>query len=441
MGTETKPRRGRGDGTLFKRADGYWVGGIEMPPGPDGKRRLKRIVRKSRNDAVAELRKLKKDLDAGRITGARSTTLERWLDYWLTDILPHRNIKPGTVESYESTVRNGIVPRLGTKRLDKLHPSDVRDLYSSLQTEVSTRAAQKADQVLRLALAAAVRDGVLGVSVMDRVDKPAHTAKDAVSFSAATSMHIIATAVRTQGPMWGARWAAGFTTGARESEVLGLEWDRVDLDRAVIDISWQLQRMKKRHGCGKPVGRKYPCGKVRSSFCPGAHWDFPAGMVWRECAGTLVFTRPKTKAGTRIVPLVPPMVEVLRSLAASQGPNPHGLVFHHPNGAAISQDRDQKAWRQLLIDAEVPHAPQHSVRHSTATLLMDAEVDGHVVQSVIGHSDIAMTHRYQHVNLELARRAWSNLASLMPVIEAIPSEVSPESTTVVRGGNPNQEIP
>jgi len=406
--------RARGDGALFKRADGYWVGGVELAPGPDGRRRVKRVVRKSRNDCMSALRDLRRDLDAGRITGAPSTSVARWLAYWESDILPHRKIVPSTIYGYSGTVRNHIVPHLGAKRLDKLTPADIRGLYSTLQSTVSTRAAQKADQVLRLALAAAVRDGIIGVSVMDRVDKPGHTPKDGVAFPAKTSMHIIETAVRTTGEMWGARWALGFTTGARECEVLGLEWDRVDLDRNLIEVSWQLQRQQKSHGCGEPVDRKYPCGKVRSSFCPQAHWQFPPGMQWRECEGTLVWTRPKTRAGIRIIPLVPAMAEVLRRLREAGGPNPHGLVLHHPDGSPISQEQDQQAWAKLLVAAEVPHAGQHSVRHSTATLLLEAGVDVHVVQSVIGHSDIVTTRGYQHVDMELARRAWDTLGQLMP---------------------------
>ena len=412
------PRRSPGDGTLFKRSDGYWVGGVELAPGADGKRRYKRVVRKSRNDCANALRELKKELAAGTIVAGRSVTVAKWMNYWLTDILPHRAVKPATIATYRTTAHLHIVPHLGAKRIDKLHPSDVRILYVHLQDTVGGRCAQKADQVLRLALNAAVRDGVLGVSVMDRVDKPAHTTKDAVVFSAATSMHIIATALATQGDMWGTRWALGFTTGARESEILGLEWSRVDLERATVDISWQLLRQQKRHGCGAPVDGAHPCGMKRSSFCPGAHWKFPAGMEWRECEATLVWTRPKTKAGNRIVPLIPAMADALRALRTADGPNPHGLVFHHPDGSPLSQDQDQKAWKNLLIDAEVPHAPQHSIRHSTATLLMEAGVDSHVVQSVIGHSDITTTRQYQHVDLELARRAWGSLAQVMP--RAIP---------------------
>lgn len=416
---EKKARRGRGDGALYRRGDGYWVGGVELTPAADGTRRYKRVVRKSRNDCVNALRDLKRDAAAGLVVAGKSPTVAAWLDYWESDILPHRNIVPGTMLSYRNMIKNHLKPRLGTKRIDKLAPRDIRELYTALTDEISGRTAQKADQVLRLALAAAVRDGVLGVSVMDRVDKPAHTAKDGVAFPATTSMHIIETAVKTSGQMWGARWALGFTTGARECEILGLEWDRVDLDRNLIEVSWQLRRQQMTHGCGKAVDGKYPCGKVRSSFCPQAHWKFPAGMTHRECTGTLVWTRPKTKAGLRVIPLVPEMADVLRRLREADKVNPHGLVLHNPDGSPISQDQDQKAWKKLLVAANVRHAPQHSVRHSTATLLLEAGVDVHIVQSVIGHSDIAMTRRYQHVNMELARQAWSNLNTLLPCDQTV----------------------
>ena len=55
-----KKIRRQGDGTLFRRADGYWVGGIEAGCGPDGKRRHKRVVRKNKEDAVAALEELKR---------------------------------------------------------------------------------------------------------------------------------------------------------------------------------------------------------------------------------------------------------------------------------------------------------------------------------------------------------------------------------------------
>jgi hypothetical protein len=403
MGT----RRAPNDGTLFRNSRGYWVGGVELPPGPDGKRRQKRVVRKDRNDCLTELRKLQREVDAGTVATSPSTTVAAWLDYWAEKILPTKDLKPSTLYQYRQSVRLYLTSHLGKKRLGKLTPADVRGMHAIVQATAGERSARKADQALRLAIKAAVREGIISSNVMDRVDKPTYHAREGTAFDAATATRIIATAEKTSA-MWSARWAFGFLTGARESEVLGLEWERVDMEHGVADISWQLNRQQKAHGCGDPVDGTYPCGKVRSSFCPRAAWDLPRGLEYRPCVGTLVWTRPKTRAGTRLIPLVPALVDILRQLDRD-GP----LVFHL-DGKPISQEVDQRAWKDLLIAANVPHAPQHSIRHSTATLLLEAGVDAHIVQSVIGHSDILTTHGYQHVSLDLARQAWGSLAAIMP---------------------------
>lgn len=46
-----KPRAGRGGGTLYRRRDGVWIGRLELPPGPDGKRRQKTVSSKNRLEA------------------------------------------------------------------------------------------------------------------------------------------------------------------------------------------------------------------------------------------------------------------------------------------------------------------------------------------------------------------------------------------------------
>lgn len=397
-------RRTRGDGTLFKRADGYWVGGVDLPAGADGKRRQKRVVRKSRNDCLAAMRDIKRDLLAGNLP-TRNITVEKWLTYWLTEIVTAKDLRPSSIGYYEKAVRLYLIPALGAKRMDKLTPADIRDMYKQLRSRISSHAALKADKTLRVAFKAAVRDGVINYSVMDRVDKPPHLPAAQASFDAATAMRIIATAEETQGPMWAARWATGFVTGAREGEILGLEWDRINVDKGFVDVSWQLQRLQKKHGCGGT------CGLKRPSFCPQAHWDLPPSLQWRECEGSLVWTRPKTRAGTRIIPLIPQLADILERV---RGESRHNLVFHHEDGSPFAPDQDQKMWRKLLADCEIPHLRQHSIRHSTATLLMEAGVDAHVIAAILGHTDIVVTRGYQHVSTELARQAWTNLAELLP---------------------------
>jgi integrase len=94
----------------------------------------------------------------------------------------------------------------------------------------------------------------------------------------------------------------------------------------------------------------------------------------------MVWTRPKTSSGVRIVPLIPAMVKLLELHSQIIEPNPHGLVWHHPDGRPISEKDDHTHWQHLLkaagITSEGETLPIHAARHSTATMLQAHGVGG-----------------------------------------------------------------
>lgn len=394
------PRRSPGDGTLFKRSDGLWVAGFTV----DGQRY--RVTAKNRNDAIRKRQELRTQVEAGvRVKGGKAK-LSSWLDSWLEIHKP--KVDPETWRSYETSVRLYIKPAIGTKALDKLTPDDIRDMLTTIQ-KTSPRAAQKAYTTLRLALGVAFAERKIAWNPAAVVDKPKHTPKRDPAFTVQEALHIMTTAENTCDETWAARWKAGFMTGKREGEILGLTWDRVDLDNDMLDISWQLQEMKKVHGCGDQ-----PCGKARVSFCPYARWDFPHGFEYEECERALVWTRPKTKATQeQPIPIIKPLREVLVALRDQNGPNPHNLVFHYPDGAAISPSQDQKAWRRLLQAAEVPHRKQHTLRRTTATLMRSAAVDEQTRQELFGHSGEDVQRIYAGPSADTHRLAMGKLADML----------------------------
>lgn len=396
------PRRSPGDGTLFKRkSDGLWVAGFTI----DGE--TYRRTAKSRNQAIEKRRELKKQLDAGiRVSGGRAK-LSTWLDAWLEIHKPR--VDPTTHRDYEASVRLYINPTIGNKRLDKLTPDDVRDMIATLQ-KTSPRNAQKAYTTLRLALKAAMAERKISWNPAAVVDAPKHTATRAPAFTAKEALHIMAVAERHCDATWAARWKAGFMTGKRECEILGLTWDRVDLASDMLDISWQLQELKKAHGCGDPVDGVYPCGKKRVSFCPDAHWNFNPDFEHLPCERALVWTRPKTKATQeQPIPIIKPLHDLLERLQARETPNPHNLVFCHPDGSAISQSQDQKAWRRLLELAEMPHRQQHTLRRTAATLLRAAQVDEQTRMNLFGHMSADVQRLYAGPDLDQLKAAMGHL--------------------------------
>lgn len=417
--TVQSKRRAPGDGGLYKRKDGMWVGVVDIPT-EDGSRKQKRVYSKDYELARDKLDDLKENIANGVIPST-TMTVGKWLTYWLEEI--HRpHVRPKTYKFYEEAVRIHLIPALGRKRLDRLTAADIRTM---LNTITSGRNKQRAHQTLGLALKAAMVDGLLARNPVDAVRKPKHIAKVRDAFTADQCKAIIRAAIDMEDPNRAAlatRWAAAFLTAGRQAELIGLEWDRVDLDKGLADLSWQLQQLTRVHGCGEPVDGVYPCEvnrvkRQRAAYCPNARWDFEDGFEYRECYKSLVWTRPKTVSGVRIVPLIPGMVELLRKHRDIAQPNPHNLVWHHPDGRPISPSDDHTRWQELIVAAGITGpgqtVPLHVARHSAATMLLEAGVPEEVRMAIMGQSSVAAHRGYLHVDQTQARAAISNLAGLL----------------------------
>lgn len=377
--------RAKGDGSLFKDSRGTWTGVVELPS-TDGKRRQKRVRSKDRNTAIRKLKELRADVEAGRVATTGSTTVEKWLTHWVETIVkPNR--APNTYRSYEQTIRLHIVPHKGHKRLDRLTAQDIRELYGKIDSD---RFRQLAHITLNKAFKQAMKEGMVGRNPLEAVDPPGYVPGPRSAFSFEVAAHIVRTAYRW-GEQSGTRWATAFLLGERRGELLGLEWDRVNLDDGYIDLSWQLQRMRK-------------------------DWTPPPGREARRCFGTLWWTRPKTKAGIRVIPIyyLPGLVEALKRLKAQDGYNPAGLVFHHSDGSPISPEDHYDDWSDLLSLAEVPYQPPHAIRRTTTTLLRKAGVPQDVRMLITGHTSAEAHRVYVQLEHEDAAKALGNLAALMP---------------------------
>lgn len=410
-GRALSPRRSPGEGHIFKRAsDDRWVGGIEIPT-TDGTRKQKRVTAKNRNDVVRKLRELRTSIDAGVIPGTGAIKVGVYLDEWLTKVHKYR-CKPSSYPGNVRTVNLYVTPLIGGQRLDRLTPHDVRTMVETLRKSSNDKAL-KAYKILTVALDQAVKDGLILRNPAAAVDRPKVKPTIHAAFTPEEALHIMAIAETYCDETWSARWAAGFMTGLRESELLGLEWNRVDLEKNSLSITWQLQQLMMSHGCGEPMDGKFPCKKTMPSFCPQAHWDFPPDFApdsdYRLCEGTSVWTRPKTQRSDRGVPIIAPLRLHLERLQGLSSPNPHNLVFRHPDGTPITQSVDQRNWRNLLKAAGVEHKRQHTLRRTCATLLRAAQVDEQTRMALFGHATADVQRIYAGSTWEIERDSMEKL--------------------------------
>lgn len=401
-------RRTKGDGALFKRGDGYWIGRVELPT-TDGKRRWKTVSSKDRNTCIQKLKKLRGEIDAGRIPVTGNTTVQRWLDRWLEEIHgPH--LRPTSKRDYAMTIRLYITPVVGSKRLDRLTPEHVREMHRAAQ-KTSTRAAEKAHVILKRALEDAVKEGLISRNVAAVARKPKHSAEEREALTAGEAAAVIR-AARAKGDS--SRWAAAFLTGARQGELLGLRWEDVDLDKREIIFSWQLQQLQKQHGCGAAVDGNYPCGRnSRPGYCPQAQWNFPPAFDCTPLHNSLALTKPKTKAGRRKVKISPELWVLLKQHQQDIGLNRHNLVWHTEKGDPIRPRDDHREWARLLKDAGIPHVPLHVARHTAATLYNALGMPEHRRMALMGHSSVLAQRGYAHEDVSDTEDAMKALDALL----------------------------
>ena len=178
----------------------------------------------------------------------------------------------------------------------------------------------------------------------------------------------------------------------RRGEAIGLRWEDVDLDGQALDVAQQITEVR-----GKSV------------------------------VGT-----PKTKRGARLVPIDPATATLLGThrdrqvaeRAAWAGAwHDSGLVFTREDGTALRPEYATRHFQALAARAGLPTIRLHDLRHTNASLALDAGVDIKIVSERLGHSQIGVTaDLYTHVNRGVGQAAAAQIAAILtPADSAVPS--------------------
>lgn len=452
MAAAKKPRRAQGEGGITQLDSGLYVATLERPRDPvTGKRRPLKLTSMDKaalmKKRTAALVKLSQNGDVA----TDSDTMSKYMAYWIDNVNQSR---PRTKAGYRTCIRY-IDRAIGKIKLTQLTPADCRKLEALIVKSLglSPTTALQAYQVLAKALKDAEREGRVMRNVARLIDPPR---KAATALTVLTTDEGIAVIGSVADERLGSRWAAALLTGARQGELLGLELDRVVLDGDYphIDLSWQLQRINWRHGANCTLDGKHDdgtpkrkCGFKMGTRCPTRTIDAPADWEHRVIEGGLYWSRPKSKAGWRIIPLVEPLRSImeLRIAAAKHEPNPHGLVWtsdqkhargrsdivYPLDGSPVDPSRDNAAWHVVLHHAGVPQVRLHDARHTAVTILYDLGVSETVIQDIVGQSTVATTRSYRHKNKKPMYEAMSLLGLALTEKLALTATAAELDTKIV----------
>ncbi len=371
------PRRASGEGSISHRKDGRWVAVLSVPTGSGRKRHC--LYASTQQEALAKLTRVRQALDQGIAPADGRLTVGELLRRWLDDtILPNR--RPATYQGYRVNVERHLIPRLGRVRLVHLQPPDIRKLQNDLLAQgLSPRTVQYVRTNLRSAIQQAVADGLVARNVVDLVSAPS---AERAEIHPLTPEQVAAFLESVHGDRLEALYVTAFTTGLRQSELLGLRWSDLDLDGQTLTVAKSLQR-----------GR---------------------GVVLSE---------PKSRKSRRTLALADITVSALRAnrlrqleekLAAGPDWHDHSLVFSTKVGTPIDHRNLTRYFQRQIAAAGLPHQRFHDARHACATFLLAQGVALKVIQEILGHASIQLTaDTYAHVLPQLQRAAMGSFDRIL----------------------------
>ena len=225
-------RRGRGEGTVYRRVDGRW----EAAFGIDGRRQ--RYVGRSQREVRVKLLAARRALEQGIVLSGSSQRVEGYLTRWLEDSV-RPSVRWTTHRAYSLCMRR-LSPIVGHLRLTALTPQAVQGAYAALlQRGLSRRSVEQTHTVLHRALRQAVLWGLMLRNPTEAVTVPRPTQREMHTL---TEEEVGRLFEATRGHRLHALWVLLATTGLRLGEARGLLWSDIDFAKGRLVVNRALQR-------------------------------------------------------------------------------------------------------------------------------------------------------------------------------------------------------
>lgn len=309
-------------------------------------------------------------------------------------------LAPSTVESYTRNIRHHIVPALGGTQLQALTGASLNMLYADLLESGRKRGTQSPGlkprtvryihTILHKALDDAVRWQHITLNPADQATPPSAKSAKAPEMKTWTAQELATFLQRTKDDRYGWPWMFLATSGCRRGEMLGLRWADLDLDHSSASIRQQVIPLPKASGVG-----------TEARIVPGTKGG-DARVVELDAA-TVAMLRAWKK------------VQNQERLLLGAGFEDNGLVFPRSDGRPHHPEAFSKTFDRRLRQAEFADLPTirlHDLRHTWATLALEAGVDVAVVSKRLGHSSPMVTWgTYQHVRQGMQSDAAERVAA------------------------------
>lgn len=377
-------RRGKNEGSVYRRKDGKWVGQVTVGYKPDdGKPIRKYTYTNTREEAARWIAlTLATNLEKDAVIVPEDLILKGFLHNWLTTFKVHE-VCSRTMELYYYSERHHIVPALGSVPLDSLTPLKVQTFLYQLQAE--KHLSQRTISLIRGTLIQ-MYDYAIEMGLAQ--NNPARNAKlprqprragegtgKAISI---TQREAILKAAESDPIMLPAITMLMFT-GMRVGEMLALQWKHIDFQAKTIAIRQSVTRELTFDAEGKTATMADALGatKTRTSQRVLQAPDIVLARLreWMRYVSTL-------KGGLNVL-------------------TPEGFVFLSTRTMGMRTYSGFRASYRHFLERNGfgrEGLNLHRYRHTYASMLLEQEINPKIVQKLLGHRDVSTTLGvYSHV--------------------------------------------
>lgn len=374
-----------------------WYFKVDVGRTADGRRlQEKRGGFKTKTEAERALREVLSKLDRSAYVEPSNLTLAQFLqEEWLPAIRPPR-LAEKTYRDRRLNVDKYIVPRIGSVRLQELSAVHLNRLYADLLAEGRTQSpgglspttVRNIHVQLHKALSDAVKWGRAEHNPAQHADPPSTrtvVARRKAAMRTWTAAELAQFLEYTRDTLRYPLWRLAAYTGMRRSELLGLPWEAVDLKRGQLAVVATAVLVRD----GEAIdGARQKSTRSRRTIALG-----PGTVAALEEHAT---------------------VQRQRRQAAGSAWQEAGLVFTNPIGGYLHPNGVRRDFLEAAERAGVPRIRFHDLRHTHASLMLQAGVNPKVVAERLGHTSVSFTlDTYAHVIPSMQRDAVDRFEDLI----------------------------
>ena len=307
-------------------------------------------------------------------------TTNELMTAWL-DRCERERVKPRTYSRYKGLIVQHILPELGDTPIDDLGRRQISEFLTAHQADgnlrgeaLSATSTNLMLTVLNAAFTYACDMELLPANPCDRIRRVPGPPPRAEAFTREEQRRLEEAIAEVEDRrLFGIRLC--LYTGLRIGELLGLEWQDVDMEKGILHIQKTVYREKNAEG----------------------EWQ-------------LFVDRPKTVASERMVPLPGYLAEDLRIYRIGARSE---FVIENKKAERMSIRSYQYLFERLTEKAGVRKLNFHALRHTFATRALECGMDIKTLSELMGHKNATITlNRYAHSMMDTIIAAMNKLEKL-----------------------------